>query len=33
MSYSIVMQTPQYQLDSVSSLETLPITAPGTERR
>jgi multidrug efflux pump subunit AcrB len=29
VSYSIVMQTPQYQLDSLSSLETLPMTAPG----
>ena len=29
VSYSIVMQTPQYQLDSLSALETLPITAGG----
>jgi CzcA family heavy metal efflux pump len=29
VSYSIVMQTPQYQLDSLGSLETLPMTAPG----
>jgi multidrug efflux pump subunit AcrB len=29
VSYSIVMQTPQYQLDSLSSLEALPMTAPG----
>ena len=29
VSYSIVMQTPQYQLDSLSALETLPMTAPG----
>jgi multidrug efflux pump subunit AcrB len=29
VSYSIVMQTPQYQIDSLSALETLPITAPG----
>src|SRR6202000_578166 len=29
VSYSIVLQTPQYQLDSLSSLETLPMTAPG----
>jgi multidrug efflux pump subunit AcrB len=31
VSYSIVMQTPQYQIDSMSALETLPITsaAPG----
>ncbi|HXB79539.1 MAG TPA: efflux RND transporter permease subunit [Bradyrhizobium sp.] len=29
VSYSIVMQTPQYQLDSLSALETLPITATG----
>jgi multidrug efflux pump subunit AcrB len=27
VSYSIVMQTPQYQLDTMSSLETLPMTA------
>ncbi|HEY0911643.1 MAG TPA: efflux RND transporter permease subunit, partial [Bradyrhizobium sp.] len=27
VSYSIVMQTPQYQLDSLSSLETLPMTS------
>jgi multidrug efflux pump subunit AcrB len=27
VSYSIVMQTPQYQLDTLSSLETLPMTA------
>jgi multidrug efflux pump subunit AcrB len=27
VSYSIVMQTPQYRMDSLSSLETLPITA------
>jgi CzcA family heavy metal efflux pump len=30
VSYSIVMQTPQYQIDSLSALQTLPITAPGT---
>src|SRR6202012_4299940 len=29
VSYSIVLQTPQYQLDSLDSLETLPMTAPG----
>jgi multidrug efflux pump subunit AcrB len=29
VSYSIVMQTPQYQLDSLSALEMLPITAGG----
>src|SRR5665213_2312187 len=29
-SYSIVMQTPQYQIDSMSALETLPITAGST---
>ncbi|MGA2053892.1 MAG: efflux RND transporter permease subunit [Bradyrhizobium sp.] len=29
VSYSIVMQTPQYQLDSLSALETLPITSTG----
>jgi multidrug efflux pump subunit AcrB len=27
VSYSIVMQTPQFQVDSLSALETLPITA------
>jgi multidrug efflux pump subunit AcrB len=30
VSYSIVMQTPQFQIDSLSALETLPITAAGT---
>jgi multidrug efflux pump subunit AcrB len=29
VSYSIVMQTPQYQVDSLSALQTLPITAGG----
>ena len=29
VSYSIVMQTPQYQLDSLSALQTVPISAPG----
>jgi CzcA family heavy metal efflux pump len=29
VSYSIVMQTPQYQIDSLGALQTLPITAPG----
>jgi multidrug efflux pump subunit AcrB len=29
VSYSIVMQTPQYQLNSLDSLQTLPMTAPG----
>jgi len=29
VSYSIVVQTPQYQIDSLSALETLPITAGG----
>ncbi len=33
VSYSIVMQTPQYQLDSLSSLETLPMTALRARRR
>ncbi|HLI99781.1 MAG TPA: efflux RND transporter permease subunit [Bradyrhizobium sp.] len=27
VSYSVVMQTPQYQIDSLSALETLPITS------
>ena len=30
VSYSIVMQTPQYKMDSLSALETLPLTAAGT---
>ena len=29
VSYSVVMQTPQYQIDSLSALETLPITSGG----
>jgi CzcA family heavy metal efflux pump len=29
VSYSIVMQTPQYQIDSLNALQTLPITAAG----
>jgi multidrug efflux pump subunit AcrB len=29
VSYSIVMQTPQYQLDSLEALQTLPMTALG----
>jgi CzcA family heavy metal efflux pump len=29
VSYSIVMQTPQYQIDSLNALQTLPITAGG----
>jgi multidrug efflux pump subunit AcrB len=29
VSYSIVMQTPQYRLDSLSDLETVPISAAG----
>jgi multidrug efflux pump subunit AcrB len=29
VSYSIVMQTPQYQIDSLGALETLPITSVG----
>ncbi len=28
---SIVMQTPQYQIDSLNALQTLPITSNGTE--
>ncbi|MGB6955432.1 MAG: efflux RND transporter permease subunit, partial [Bradyrhizobium sp.] len=27
VNYSVVMQTPQYQIDSISALETLPITS------
>jgi multidrug efflux pump subunit AcrB len=30
ISYAIVMQTPQYQMDSLSALQTLPITAAST---
>jgi multidrug efflux pump subunit AcrB len=30
VSYSIVMQTPQFQIDSLGALETLPITAAST---
>ena len=30
VTYSIVMQTPQYQIDSLSALQNLPITAPAT---
>jgi multidrug efflux pump subunit AcrB len=30
VSYSIVMQTPQYKVDTLSALQTLPITAGGT---
>ena len=29
VSYSIVMQTPQYRLDSLSALRSVPVTAPG----
>ncbi len=29
VSYSIVMQTPQYRLDSLSALQTIPVTASG----
>src|ERR1700738_1008655 len=29
VSYTVVMQTPQYQIDSLSALETLPITSGG----
>jgi multidrug efflux pump subunit AcrB len=29
VSYSIVMQTPQYRIDSLSKLQALPISAPG----
>jgi multidrug efflux pump subunit AcrB len=29
VNYSIVMQTPQYQIDSLNALQNLPITAPG----
>jgi multidrug efflux pump subunit AcrB len=29
VNYAIVMQTPQYQMDSLNALKSLPITAPG----
>jgi multidrug efflux pump subunit AcrB len=29
VSYSIVMQTPQYQMDSLNALRNLPVSAPG----
>ena len=29
VNYSIVMQTPQYQVNSLNALQNLPITAPG----
>src|SRR5882724_7780526 len=29
VSYTVVMQTPQYQIDSLSALETLPLTSGG----
>ena len=29
VSYPIVMQTPQYQVDTLDALQNLPITAPG----
>ena len=29
ISYAIVMQTPQYQMDSLNALKNLPVTAPG----
>ncbi len=29
VSYAIVMQTPQYQIDSLNALQSLPITGPG----
>jgi multidrug efflux pump subunit AcrB len=31
VNYSIVMQTPQYQVDSLNALRNLPITAPGAQ--
>ncbi len=33
VNYSIVMQTPQYQVDSLNALRNLPITAPGAPRQ
>ena len=33
VSYPIVMQTPQYQIDSLDALKNLPITAAGAARR
>ena len=29
INYAIVMQTPQYQMDSINALKNLPVTAPG----
>jgi multidrug efflux pump subunit AcrB len=33
VSYSIVMQTPQYQMDSLNALKSLPINAPGSSQQ
>jgi len=33
VSYPIVMQTPQYQIDSLNALKNLPITAPGSSQQ
>jgi multidrug efflux pump subunit AcrB len=33
VSYSIVMQTPQYQMDSLNALKNLPINAPGSSQQ
>jgi multidrug efflux pump subunit AcrB len=31
VNYSVVMQTPQYQIDTLDALQNLPITAPGAQ--
>jgi multidrug efflux pump subunit AcrB len=33
ISYPIVMQTPQYQIDTLNALKSLPITAPGSSQQ
>jgi len=33
ISYAVVMQTPQYQIDSLNALKNLPITAPGSSQQ
>jgi multidrug efflux pump subunit AcrB len=33
VSYAIVMQTPQYQIDTLNALKNLPITAPGSSQQ
>ncbi|MEJ0077601.1 MAG: efflux RND transporter permease subunit [Alphaproteobacteria bacterium] len=33
VSYAVVMQTPQYQIDTLNALKNLPITAPGSSQQ